>query len=279
MKKIKIVTDSSADLLKIEKVDFSFVPLTIMTNEKEYVDDENLDVNEMLDDLIKYKGRSKTSCPNSGVWLDSFEGYDEIYVVTLTSQLSGSYNAANVAKQIYLESNPNAKIHIFDTLTVGPELQLLVEKIEELICENKEFEEIVKLTEEYLKATRLYFSLESLHNFVQNGRVSKISEITSKLLKLKVIGKAKEGMLFVLNKCIGLKKAFLEIVNQISNECYEGGKMRITHINNLIFASMIKDHFKKLYSEADIKICEARGLCSYYAENGGVLIGFETINK
>lgn len=279
MKKIKIVTDSSADLLKIEKVDFSFVPLTIMTNEKEYVDDENLDVNEMLDDLIKYKGRSKTSCPNSGVWLDSFEGYDEIYVVTLTSQLSGSYNAANVAKQIYLESNPNAKIHIFDTLTVGPELQLLVEKIEELICENKEFEEIVKLTEEYLKTTRLYFSLESLHNFVQNGRVSKISEITSKLLKLKVIGKAKEGMLFVLNKCIGLKKAFLEIVSQISNQCYEGGKMRITHINNLIFASMIKDHFKKLYSEADIKICEARGLCSYYAENGGVLIGFETINK
>ena len=110
--KIKIVADSSSNLLNLEGIEYSSVPLTIITNDKEYVDDENLDVNQMVKDLREYKGKSSTSCPSVGSWLNSFEDADEIYVVTITSNLSGAYNSAVQAKNIYLEQKPNAKIHV-----------------------------------------------------------------------------------------------------------------------------------------------------------------------
>lgn len=273
--RVKIVTDSSADLIEMEGVDFDSVPLTILTDNKEYVDNLDLDVDEMVKDLREYKGRSKTSCPNTGLWLSSFEGYDVCYAVPLTSKISGAYNAAQVAKQMYLEKNPNAKIYIFDTLTTGPKLRLIVEKIASLVKENKSFEEVVKITNEYIKHTELYFSLESIHNFVQNGRASQVSEIATRLLNIRLVGKAQDGALSVLHKCRGFKKAFLTLSNYIVDN-YKGGKVRIAHINCLDFANMIKTYIDSLFENVDIVIYKARGLCSYYAEEGGLLIGFET---
>ena len=111
----KIVSDSSSDILNIEGINFESVPLTILTENKEYVDDKNLNVDEMVNDLREYQGKSQTSCPSTGRYIESFNGNDEIYVVTITSKLSGSYNSAVLAKNMYLEDHPNAKIHIFDS--------------------------------------------------------------------------------------------------------------------------------------------------------------------
>ena len=141
--KTKIVVDSSADVLEIKDIDFDSVPLTILTDKKEYVDDKNLDVDGMVKDLREYNGKSHTSCPNTGKWLESFEGYDEIYVITITSKLSGSYNAAMVAKDMYIEENPEAKIHVFDSLSTGPEMKLLLEKLIELINSGNDFYNVV----------------------------------------------------------------------------------------------------------------------------------------
>lgn len=273
--KIKIVADSSTDLIDLEGVDFESVPLTILTDEKEYIDNESLDVDEMINDLREYKGKSSTSCPSTGLWLNSFEGYDVIYVVPLTSKISGAYNSAQVAKQMYLEKNPNAQIYVFDTLTTGPQLRLIVEKIASLVQEDKSFEEIVSITNEYINNTALYFSLDSIHNFAQNGRVSKLSEIATRLLNIKIVGKAQDGTLLVLNKCRGLKKALFTLTDYIK-EVYKGGKIRIAHINCLDFANMVKNQIVTAFGNVDVIIYKARGLCSYYAEEGGLLIGFET---
>ena len=274
--KVRIIADSSADTLSLEGVDFISVPLSISTNDKEYIDDEKLDVKSMINDLALYKGKSSTSCPSTGKWLEAFTGADEIYVVTITSNLSGSYNSANVAKNIYLEENPNTKIHIFDTLSAGPEMKLLLEKIRDLVIEKKEFNYIVEEGNKYLSNTKLYFALESLHNLAQNGRVSKLSEIAAKILNIKVLGQASlQGTLEVLNKCRGIKKALKTFIDYILSK-YNGGKIRIAHANNLGFASQIKNAILEKFNKADIKIYECRGLCSYYAEEGGVLLGLET---
>ena len=110
MRKLKIVSDSSSDLLKLDNADFDFSPMKILTDEREFVDDRNLDVNEMATYLENYKGKSRTSCPNPSDWLEAFGDADDIICVTITSALSGSYNSACVAKQIYESENEGKRV-------------------------------------------------------------------------------------------------------------------------------------------------------------------------
>lgn len=273
--KIKIITDSSADLSTMDGIDFESIPLTINSNNNEYIDDISLDVDEMVKELSLYKGKSGTACPSVGRWFNSFLGYDEIYVITITSKLSGSYNSAMVAKTMYLEEHPETKIHVFDSYSTGPEMILLIEKIDELIKRGYSFNDVVEMSTQYLNTTELYFSLESLHNLAQNGRVSILSEVAAKLLNIKIIGKADEGELKLLNKSIGSKRAFKTLMEHILIK-YKGGKVRISHVNNLSLVNKIKEYLIELYKNIDVKIYNSRGLVSFYAEEGGVLIAFET---
>lgn len=271
----KIVSDSSSDILNIEGINFESVPLTILTEEKEYVDDKNLNVDEMITDLREYQGKSQTSCPSTGRYIESFNGNDEIYVVTITSKLSGSYNSAVLAKNMYLEDHPNAKIHVFDSLSTGPEMKLLIEKIIELKNNGCSFEEVVEKASTYLESTELFFCLESIHNLAVNGRVSKLADIATRLLNIRIIGKAKEGVLHMLNKCMGAKKALRTMFEFIKEKC-NGVKIRIAHVNNVHFAENLKNLILTAFQNAQIEIYKSTGLCSYYAEEGGVLIAFET---
>ena len=165
----RIVADSSADTLKLEGVDFVSVPMNISTNERTFTDDGLLDVNELLDYMEKYNGRSFTSCPGTQAWLDAFEGADVIYVVCLTSALSGTYNSALTAKEIYLEDHPDAQIHVIDTLTTGAEMRLIIEKLVELDAQGLGFDEVVDSITEYMKHTAVFFSFKSLHNLSQKS--------------------------------------------------------------------------------------------------------------
>ena len=171
--KRKLIADSSVDLFALDGMDFTSVPLTIATDEKSFTDDERLDVMQMLDYLAGYTGRSYTACPNVEAWLQAYQGAEEIFVVTLSSNISGTYGAAVTAAELYEEENPNAKIHVFDTLSAGPEVRLLVRKLAEDISENLSFDEICQRGEAYVKKTAIFFCLQSFHNFAQNGRVNK----------------------------------------------------------------------------------------------------------
>ena len=156
----KIVADSSANLMKLEKVPFAAAPLKIIAGDREFVDDETLDLEDMLAHFSSYKGRSQTSCPNPDDWLRAFGEAEEVYCVAITSGLSGSYNAACIAKEMYEEAHPGRRVYVIDSLSAGPELTLMVHKLEELIVEGKSFEEIEAFMPGYLKQTGLLFSLE-----------------------------------------------------------------------------------------------------------------------
>lgn len=274
--KRKIVADSSCDMWELNDVDFAVAPLTISTDNKHYVDNQELDVHLMSEDLAKYKGVSHTACPSAGAWLDCYEGYDEVFVVTLTGSMSGTYNSAMTAKGIYEEENENVKVHVFDSLSTGPEMRLLIEKLKEMIEEDLPFEEIVEKGQDYLNHTRLFFALKSLHNFAMNGRVSKAVASAIGVLNISIFATAsEEGTIQQISKCRGEKKVVKSMIEHLENAGYHGGKVRISHANNLKLAHNVRDKILELYPHADIIVYPMGGLCTYYAEIGGLLVGCE----
>ena len=250
--------------------------MKIITNEKEFVDDPALDVDGMVDYLYEYKGKSKSSCPNTTDWLDAFGDADEIFCVTITSGLSGSYNSACIAKQIYESENEGKRVHVFDTLSAGPEITLIIEKIEECIELGKSFDEIRECTEAYMQRTGLVFMLKSLKNFANNGRVSHIVAKLVGIAGICIVGKASnKGTLEPRHKCRGERRSLETLVEDLKAEGFCSGKISIGHCQNLSAAEQLKERILAKFKNVQIEIHKLRGLCSFYAEKGGVLVGFE----
>ena len=200
----RIVVDSSASLYALDGIDFAAVPLKIVTDEREYLDDGTLDAVEMATTLRTYKGKTSTSCPNIGDWLEAYEGADEIYAITITGTLSGSCNAAQLAAEEYQAEHPGAHVFVLDSLSAGPELVLLAEHIRDLLAEGMAFDDVCEEMLRYRHHTHLLFSLESLANLARNGRVKPAVAAVARMLNIRVIGKASDvGELDVLCKTRG----------------------------------------------------------------------------
>ncbi len=278
--KYLIVADSSADLAKNNYANvvtpICSVPLKIITSLKEYVDDEKLNVEVMVNELEDYKGRSSSSCPNPSDWLEAFGDAECIFCVTITSGLSGSYNSACMAKEEYEGQHPDRKVCVIDSLSTGPEMSLIVDKLEKLIESGADFEGICKEIMQYQTKTGLLFMLESMKNLANNGRVSPLVAKLAGILGIRVIGKASAvGTLEQLEKVRGESKALPAILEQMKSLGYAGGKVKIAHCINPRAAQTLAELIKREFKKSDVKIYPCRGLCSFYAERGGLLVGFE----
>lgn len=275
--KTKIVVDSSADLSWIHGVDVSVAPLKIITDDGyEYVDDADLNVERMIRDLAEYKGTSTTSCPSAADWIDAFDDAEQVFCVTITSKLSGSYSSARIAAEDYMGEHPDRHVYVLDSLSAGPEIRLYVEKLRNLIDEEKSFDVICREIEEYKNETSLFFILESLTNLANNGRVNASVAKMASMLGIRIVGRASsEGDLKMLLKCCGEKKALNAVVERMERAGYSGGKVRISHCFNEKAAMKLATELRKRFEDSDIKIYKTSGLCSYYAEKGGMLIAFE----
>ena len=275
---IKLVADSSCDVHTLGDVPFSAVPLTISTDDgQSFVDDAQLDIPRLLSHLREHKGRSYTACPSVSAWIDAFGQADTVYAVTITSALSGSYNSARVAADMYQQDHSSASVHVFDSLSTGPEILLILEKLEELTAQGLDFDQVVATVEAYQKETRLFFSLHSLHNLAQNGRVSKVTAAAVGVMNIRVLGTAsEEGTLAPLTKARGDKRAAASLLELLLEAGYKGGKVRITHVQNEAVALEFAEHLRAAFPQADIRVSASGGLCSYYAEKGSLLVGVET---
>lgn len=272
----RIIADSSCDLYELEGADYAYVPMKINAGDKEYVDTPALDTAHMVEELMAFKGRSRTSCPNFHEWLTAFGDSEEVFGVTITSNLSGCNSAANHAKTEYLEKHPNRKALIIDSLSTGPEMVLIIEKLQEMIAQGNPFEKIKEAIAAYQKKTHLLFCLENMHNLAQNGRVSPLAAKAAGLLGIRVVGEASpEGTLGLLHKCRGQKKAILTMVEEMVKNHYNGGKVRIAHCLNLQAAEELKAAILSRFPQAEVIIRKSRALCSFYAEKGGLLLGYE----
>lgn len=276
MRKIKIVADSSCDLFTLERADFVGAPMKIITDEREFIDTASLNVDEMVEYLYQYKGKSKSSCPNTGDWLDAFGDAEEVFCVTITSGLSGSYNSASAAKQIYESENPGRRVHVFDTLSAGPEVTMTVKRIEECVAEDMSFEDICSTVQTYMDKAGLIFMLKSLKNFANNGRVSPVVAKLVGIMGICIVGKAsKEGTLEPMHKCRGEARSLETLVEELKNEGFMGGRISIGHCQNEEAAMRLKSMIEEKLEGAEIEVHRLQGLCSFYAERGGLLVGFE----
>lgn len=273
---VKIVCDSSANVHDLSQVSLESVPLKIICGNEEFVDVPHMDVSNMVDTLKKTKLRSSTSCPNVQDWLSAFEGADEVYAVTITSNLSGAYAACAEAAKEYQEKYPGAMVHVFDSLSTGPEMHLILEKIREYVLNKLPFDQIRQRVTEYMKSTHLLFSLESLTNLARNGRVSPAIAKLCEVLNIRVVGAASDvGTLQPLHKCRGEKKALSSLVAEMLERGYNGGKLRIAHCQNESFAHALVALVREKFPACDAEIRPCGALCSFYAESGGLLVGFE----
>lgn len=273
---VKIITDSASNMLALDGVPFASVPLRIVTDQKEYIDHTELDVQQMVQELHSYSGRSQTACPGMGDWLQAFEDYERIFCVTIISRLSGSYNAAMAAKREYEESHPGRKVFVLDSYSAGPEMKLLLNELKEMVLEGKDFDTICREIQEYKNQhTSLVFSLQSLRNLANNGRVSPAAAKICGIVGIRVVGDVNEEGLHPTDKCRGEKKVISELLRNMKRLGYHGKRVLIDHCYNENGAMQLKDLIQKEYPQAEISVNKTRGLCSFYAEKGGLMVGFE----
>ena len=276
----KIVADSGCDYRQLENLafdtEFVSVPLKIQVADQVFVDDANLDIDQMMETMYATSEASKSACPSPDDYLRAFEGAKHIFVVTITGTLSGSHNSAQLAKNIYLEEHPDTQIHVIDSLSAGGEVDLIVEKINDLINQGLSFEEVVEVITTYQEKTKLLFVLAKVDNLVKNGRLSKLIGAVVGLLNIRMVGEASEtGTLELLQKARGAKKSLQAAYDEIIKAGYAGGRIVMAHRSNEKFCQQLSELLREKYPQAEIKILPTSGLCSFYAEEGGLLMGYE----
>ena len=188
----RVVVDSSANLFVAGTQDIVSVPMKVRVGEREFPDDENLDVGELIEAFSDEAAESSTSCPNIAEWTSAFAGADEIVALALTSKISGGFNSAQAAAKHYLFDHPEAKVFVLDSLTTGPELELLAQHANELAQSDMDFDDLTHELRRYASRTHLMFSLERIDNFVRNGRVSPIVAKVAGVLGVRIVGQASE---------------------------------------------------------------------------------------
>lgn len=277
--KWNIVTDSSCDLfpavLQGGKVQISSVPFVISVGDRDFVDDETLDTAEMLEAMEHYERASHTSCPAPQSWLEEFEKADFCIAITISSNLSGSMNSAVIAREMALERCPEKKIAVVDSLSTGPEIVMCVEKICSLIEAGADFEKVVSEAESCLHNTHIAFALSSFNNLVKNGRISKVAGFVACKLGMWGIGiGSNEGTIGIKGKVRGSAKALTMLLEDMKEHGFCGGKVTISHCHNRALADRLQSRIRDIWQDAKISVMPARGLCSYYAERGGLIVSY-----
>ena len=272
----KIVSDSSSNLFHTDGVDYTTVPLKIIAGDQEFVDNEELDVAGMVDYLKKFKGKSGSSCPNAGEWLDAYEGADEVIALTISKELSGSFSAAQNAAEEYTTENPGKKVWVLDSVAAGPEMCMLIEKIKALVLENHPLEVIREKVTEYHKNLHTLFCLESLTNLARNGRVSPAVATIAGVLGIRVVGDVTWGKITDKAKPRGQKKATEMLLKMmLERGLWDGATVRIAHCFGEENAQLLKDKVLSHFPNCKVLIEKTTALCSFYAEAGGLMIGME----
>ena len=271
----RIVADSSCNVLALEDPNYTTVPLKIVAG-KEYVDNAELDVAGMIADLQEHKGKSGSSCPNVGEWLEAFGDAEEVFGITITKHLSGSYNAGKQAADAYMEEHPGRKAFIIDSLSTGPEMMMIVEMIRKCEAAGDDFETTKAKVLDYSNHNHTLFCLESMMNLARNGRVPMAVAKIAGLLGIRVVGDVKGGEITPTNKPRGAKKATEALVAMIKERGFQdGNQLRVAHCLAQEQALALRDAVKAEFPNVRFTMEPTTALCSFYAEEGGLIIGFE----
>ena len=274
---IKIIGDSCLEFP--EKLEQSVkcvrVPLTISVEDMVIVDDETFDQAVLLEAIERSKNSAKSACPSPEQFMDAYAGEEEdIFVITLSADLSGSYNSAMLAKRLYEDEYDDKRIHVFNSKSAsGGEAQVAI-KIKELYDEGLDFEEIVEKTEEFIDTVKTYFVLETLEELRKNGRLSNLKALAANTLNLKPICSGDNGTIVQLGNARGMKKALSKMID-IALDNAGNTKERVLIINHCNCEDRAAEVLSEFVAGAQFKetyIIPTAGISSLYAENGGIIV-------
>lgn len=274
----KVVIDSCGELTEEMKKSGNFVsaPLTIFVDDYTIVDDETFDQEDFLAKVAASPNCPKSACPSPEAYKNEFDcEADHVYAVTLSAELSGSYNSAELAKNLLLEEKPDKKIHVFNSRSASVGETLIGLKIQECEEAGMSFEEVVETVEAYISLKGTWFVLESLETLRKNGRLSTMKAIIATALKIKpvMIG-TKEGTIEPVAQVRGINKALVKMVEIIASEVEhaENRILAVSHCNCPERAQMVKNALLEKLKVKDVIVLDTRGISSLYANDGGIIV-------
>lgn len=272
----RIVGDSCCDFTSIEKNKNIYVqiPLILDIDGVQIRDDDTFQQAEFLKRVAQSKECQRSACPAPEEYMKAYEGSDDIYVVTLSSELSGSYNSAVLAKSLYEEEHEKKNIHVFDSKSAAAGQLLICRKIETLAESGKTFVQIVEEVEDYIKHLRTYFVLETLDFLRKNGRLSRVQALLAGALNIKPIMGDDNGSIIKLGQVRGMNKAVSSMIDYAISGCenIEEKDLIIVHCNCYERAMKAKEEIEKKANFKSISIVDARGVSSLYAGDGGIIL-------
>ena len=274
----KIVIDSCGELLNEWKDDerFESVPLTLMVGADQIIDDETFDQLSFLKKVADYPECPKSACPSPERYMKAYDCEAEhIYAVTLSSELSGSYNSALLGKNLLLEDHPEKKIHVFNSCSASIGQTLIAAKIQECEEAGMSFEEVVSTVDRYIEGQHTFFVLENLDTLRKNGRLSKVKALVASALKIKPgMGSTDEGSICQLDQARGMNRAMIKMVEQVIAKTPDSADkvLAISHCNCPARAQVLKEAFEERMKLAKIIVLDTAGVSSMYANDGGVIV-------
>lgn len=274
----KIVIDSCGELTEEMKRsgNYETASLSIDVDDYHIVDDETFNQAEFLKKVAASPNCPKSSCPSPEAYMESYHCEAEhVYAVTLSSELSGSYNSAVLGKNLYMEEYGQKQIYVFNSRSASVGETLIGMKIAE--CEEKgmDFQEVIDTVEAYIESQNTYFVLESLETLRKNGRLSGLKAIMATALNIKpYMGATPQGTIYQIGQARGLTKAINKMVDTIIKEARNPEKkiLAISHCNCPERAEQVKCLIQERISVKDIVIVDTRGISSMYANDGGVIV-------
>lgn len=274
-----IVCDSCTDLTEedLKKGCYTLVPLILLVDGEEIIDDETFDQADFLAKVAASKESVKSACPAPESYMEAYSKADDIYVVTLSAELSGSYNSAVLGKNLYEEENGTKNIHVVNSRGAATTQVLIARKLNEYASQGMPFEEVVDKIEEYTTSLRTYFVLETLEVLRKNGRLSRLSATIAGALNIKpvMIG-TRDGVIQKAAQARGMKKALAKMVEHMGSEGRDLTRRQfvISHCNCYERAVYVKELIKKHLHAEDVDIVDTKGVSSLYACDGGIIVSY-----
>ena len=274
-----IVLDSSCDLMpepQFKNSNLKIAPLTIRVGDREFIDDENIDTMELLDAMNREKTASSTACPSPDAFYEHFKTADNIICITITSNLSGTYNAALVAQKMVQEEYPEKNIYVLNSYNTAGGMALMARYADKLIGEGVPFAQICEKLEEYRKNTKLVFALMHYDNLIKTGRMKPLVGKVVSALGIRLIAKASDiGTVEIIHKVRGEDKMLETMVDHmLENKNMDNQPVIISHCNNLAAVEKLKKLIKEKCRTDDITVLKCKALTTFYAMEKGILIGY-----
>lgn len=273
-----IIGDSGCDLFELEKeckdITYKSVPFVLNIEDQEFIDDEKLDVCGMVSFMKESKKASSSACPSPQSWREKMTEGENNICVTISKNLSGSYQSADIAARTVCEEVPGTSAATVDGCATGPASVLTVRKLSELIEKGEDFENVVNKTEEYVKGIHTVFALSCFDNLVKAGRVGKIAGILAASLDFWGVGIENGGKIAFHTKVRGKKKAISAMLEVIKKNGFNDKNVVISHCMNEPLALKMKEELEKLDENVNVTIFPTRGLNSYYADKAGLIISY-----